>query len=280
MWNHFHLLVETLGANLNRFMHKLETAYVVYFNLRHERVGHLMQGRYGAQLVQGDEYLLKLSRYIHLNPVFVSALRSAALAERLQALQAYRWSSYRQYVGLDPTLSCLQTEPLLHLVGGSADDKPERYRQFVETGLASSDEQFRSLLKSSRWSVGDPDFQEFVLGLYEDQQRDARRLQDAAFRRIQVLKSVEEVLQAVGSALGVGIEELRHQRHRGYARAAAARMLWVYAGLNQSEIGRELAIGTGAAVCQQLRKLEAARARDQDLDRRLHRLEKSLSSCA
>ena len=73
MSNHVHLLVETPMANLGAFMQRLQTAYTVYFNRRHRRAGHLMQGRYGAQLVQGDVYLLNLSRYIHLNPVFVGA---------------------------------------------------------------------------------------------------------------------------------------------------------------------------------------------------------------
>src|SRR5215831_9751891 len=69
MPNHFHLLVETPCGNLSTFMARQLTAYAVYFNRRHQRVGHLTQGRYGAQLVEGNEYLLKLSRYIHLNPV-------------------------------------------------------------------------------------------------------------------------------------------------------------------------------------------------------------------
>lgn len=71
MSNHVHLLVETPLGNLNRFMGSVLTGYTVYFNRRHRRVGHLMQGRYGAQVVEGNDYLLKLSRYIHLNLVHV-----------------------------------------------------------------------------------------------------------------------------------------------------------------------------------------------------------------
>ena len=62
MSNHVHLVVETPRANLSQFMHRLQTSYTVYFNLRHQRAGHLVQGRYGAVVVEGDEYLLKLSR--------------------------------------------------------------------------------------------------------------------------------------------------------------------------------------------------------------------------
>ena len=58
MSNHFHLLVETPQGNLSRFMQSLNTGYTVYFNLRHGRHGHLLDGRYQAQLVARDEYLL------------------------------------------------------------------------------------------------------------------------------------------------------------------------------------------------------------------------------
>jgi REP element-mobilizing transposase RayT len=51
MHNHVHLVLETPRANLSRFMHRLQTAYTVYFNRRHRRCGHLMQGRFGASLV-------------------------------------------------------------------------------------------------------------------------------------------------------------------------------------------------------------------------------------
>ncbi len=62
MRNHAHILCETPQANLSAFMHKLQTAYTVYYNLRHRRSGHLMQGRFGAELVAGDEYLLRLGK--------------------------------------------------------------------------------------------------------------------------------------------------------------------------------------------------------------------------
>ena len=48
MGNHYHLLAETHRANLSRWMHWLTTAYTVYFNRRHGRVGHLFQSRYKA----------------------------------------------------------------------------------------------------------------------------------------------------------------------------------------------------------------------------------------
>lgn len=89
MENHYHLLIETPEANLSAFMHQVQTSYTMYFNWRHESVGHLFQGRYKALLVEKDGYLLELMRYIHLNPV------RGGLAPRAEAWQ---WSSYPEYL--------------------------------------------------------------------------------------------------------------------------------------------------------------------------------------
>jgi REP element-mobilizing transposase RayT len=110
--NHIHLLIETPQANLSAFMHKLQTAYTVYYNLRHRRAGHLMQGRFGAEPVQGDTHLLKLTRYIHLNPVFVGRMRKEPLEVRRDYLRQYPWSSYRGYAGLAQPYDFVDESPI------------------------------------------------------------------------------------------------------------------------------------------------------------------------
>ena len=89
MSTHFHLVVETPRGNLGRFMQGVLTGYGVYYNRRHRSHGHVTQGRYGARLVEGDAYLLKLSRYVHLNPVKIARVRSKPMPERLQMLREY-----------------------------------------------------------------------------------------------------------------------------------------------------------------------------------------------
>lgn len=69
MSNHYHLLVETVEANLSQGMRQLNGLYSQHFDRRHKLVGHVFQGRYKAILVQKESYLLKLARYIVLNPV-------------------------------------------------------------------------------------------------------------------------------------------------------------------------------------------------------------------
>ena len=69
MDNHYHLLVETLDANLSFGMRQLNGMYTQYFNRRHSKVGHVFQGRYKSIVVEKDAHLLELCRYIVVNPV-------------------------------------------------------------------------------------------------------------------------------------------------------------------------------------------------------------------
>jgi len=69
MPNHYHLLIEAHEANLSKSIQWLNVSYATYFNNKYQRSGHLFQGRFKSLLVDADEYLKELSRYIHLNPV-------------------------------------------------------------------------------------------------------------------------------------------------------------------------------------------------------------------
>ena len=86
MGNHYHLLIETPQANLVAGMRRLNGVYTQAFNRRHNRVGHVFQGRYKSIVVDKDSYALELCRYITLNPVRARMVRRAA---------NWPWSSYR-----------------------------------------------------------------------------------------------------------------------------------------------------------------------------------------
>ena len=88
MSNHYHLLVKTLRPNLTKAMQWFGTTYTRRFNNRNFKSGHLFQGRYQSIIVQNDGYLMRLSCYIHRNPV------RAGIVERLID---YPWSSYPVY---------------------------------------------------------------------------------------------------------------------------------------------------------------------------------------
>lgn len=91
MWNHFHLLLVPRELPIARAMQQLNSTYCQWFNRRHGRVGHVLQGRYTARIVDKDSYLRNVLRYIARNPV------EAALAANPAD---WRWSSYRALAGL------------------------------------------------------------------------------------------------------------------------------------------------------------------------------------
>ncbi len=93
MPNHFHILIKQVEDHgISEFMRKFTHSYMKYWNIRHNNQGPLLQGMFKAVLVESDEQLLHLSRYIHLNPL-VSLL--------VKDLKDCQWSSYPTYLGLN-----------------------------------------------------------------------------------------------------------------------------------------------------------------------------------
>lgn len=125
MDNHYHLLIETSTPTLSKGMKYLNGTYTQYFNRQHQRVGHVLQGRFKAILVQKDAYLLELARYIALNPVRAQMVRSAG---------EWRWSSYRATAGYEKRDACLTTEWILAGFANTKNVAQQRYRDFVQAG--------------------------------------------------------------------------------------------------------------------------------------------------
>lgn len=92
MPNHFHLLLKQVIDNgIHEFMSKVSNSYTKYFNTKRNRVGPLLQGQFKAVLIETDEQLTHVSRYIHLNPY---------VAELTKELENFEYSSYPEFVGL------------------------------------------------------------------------------------------------------------------------------------------------------------------------------------
>jgi REP element-mobilizing transposase RayT len=126
MSNHYHLLFETPQPNLSRGMHQLNGVYSQCFNRRHERVGHVFQGRFTAILVERETYLLELARYLPLNPVRAGFVTSA---------DHWRWSSYRATAGLEPAPPWLNTTTVLERFGSEPNRASLHFQEFVRDGV-------------------------------------------------------------------------------------------------------------------------------------------------
>lgn len=118
MPNHFHLLLRQIIDNgISIFMRRSLDSYTRYYNVKNDRVGTLSQGRFRAVLVESDEQLIHLSRYLHLNPYISGICKDNSL---------YSWSSYHYYLKDKKDRLC-HSDFILKMMGSS-----QNYREFVE----------------------------------------------------------------------------------------------------------------------------------------------------
>lgn len=131
MLNHFHFLLrQDADISISYFMLKLGTSYAKYFNIKYGEVGSLFQDRFKAKLVEKDEYLLQLSRYIHRNP------REILLRIPGVELAAYKWSSYPAYINEDKN-DLVDSSFILNYF--SKSDPHGDYKKFVEYDIKNKD---------------------------------------------------------------------------------------------------------------------------------------------
>ncbi len=276
MRTHFHALLETPQANLGRFMHSLNTAYTAFYNTRHRRHGHLFQGRYGAKPVEGDSYLLSLSRYIHLNPVHIRKIKGLPLDEQLRHLHLYHWSSYRAYIGRTKVPDWLEPGPVLAQYGRSKKEQHKQYRAFVENSLGAQDDELLSLLKGRGLAIGDESFVDDIRSRTIELIGRYKRQEDVSLRHIRAHVAPERVLAVAGEVMGVEPNGFKVRRRNSALRAIAARMLCKYAGLTQRDAAEVLGMNSGAAVSSQLQKLSLLMEGDRKLSRQVIEIESRL----
>jgi len=125
MTNHYHFLIETPDADLSHGMHLLNGVYTQWFNHRHDRVGHLFQGRFKAILVEKDTHLLELVRYVVLNPIRAKTVRS---------VRDWPWSSYRATAGQAEAPGFLTIGWILSQIDLDPERAVRAYRRFVQQG--------------------------------------------------------------------------------------------------------------------------------------------------
>jgi len=255
MTNHAHFVLETPCGNLSRFMQRFQTAYTVYYNKRHRRSGHLMQGRFSASIVEEDRYILKLSRYVHLNPVFIQANKSKSTAERIAILRTYRWSSYLGYIGKSKREEFVDYGPVLAMMEGPKRTVESQYRRFVEAGILDIDSAVIYAKQRSPLCIGSDDSVERIELLYHNLADSRSRNEEISFSHPTFKISQETVLSVVCCTFGVERSVLFQRTHNNVLRSMAAKCLCKWSGCTQLEAGKFLNIGNCSSVSHRLKKL-------------------------
>ena len=172
MPNHFHLFFHTTDANLSRFMQRLCTTFVIRYNIKHQRVGHLFQGRFKSQVVDSVAYACVLSRYIHLNPVNTSRYADSSIEDKAALLKNWRWSSLYYYCNPSAAaaIPCLDTREILSHFGTQSDQQISQYARYIEQGLACSADDVRNAVFDAlveQSIIGSDDFVNTITALID-----------------------------------------------------------------------------------------------------------------
>jgi len=207
MTNHFHLLLETPDANLSSAMRQFNSVSTQAFNRRHDRVGHVLQGRFKSIVVDREAYLLELCRYIVLNPVRAGMVKEPG---------SYPWSSYRATAGLDQKPDFLATDWILDQFGESRPQALKAYQRFVRAGL-ELESPWKNL--KGQCLLGDNAFPGPLSSLLKDQGvlKEIPRVQRFADR-----PALEEILTGTGSRAERDAAIFRACHAFGYTQAEVA----------------------------------------------------------
>jgi REP element-mobilizing transposase RayT len=245
MDNHFHLIIETPEANLGKLMQRFNTAYTVYYNRRHNRNGHLYQGRYKAILIDADEYLLELSRYVHLNPVRIRKYSRSPIDAKKTILKSYRWSSYSGYIRQRQRQSFMTYDMILAMMGGRDTPTSRRqYKRFVLSGITD----------------------DLIYATYID--RKAPSSPSGMPLPSRRTLTIDEIAGHVAAVCDVDKDDLYRKRSTSaIARSIFMELCCEYlnAGMSMTEIGRELGKVSVAALSHNKRRLHTRMEKDRTI---------------
>ena len=249
MGNHFHLVVETPGANLVAGMKWFLGTYTSRFNRRHRVFGHLFSGRYKALIVDGsgNGYLHTVCDYVHLNPV-----RAKLIAPELP-LRSYRWSSYPEYLK-PPTRrpAWLRVDRVfgeMHIPKDSVAGREQFERRMEERRQRDEPGEWKALRRG--WCYGDEQFRTELLAQMSEKIRwhhgGSERLESAEFKAHRLL--AEELARR-----GWNAAHLEHRRKGDAEKIKIARRLRSETTMTWDWIAEQLVMGTAGHVANRLRK--------------------------
>lgn len=252
MPNHFHLLLKTKNRSLSSSMKKLLTGYVVNFNRRHNRYGHLFQNRYKSIVCQEDTYLMELVRYIHLN------LLRAGIVKDITGLNRSPWSGHSVLLG-NKKREWQNIEYVLSYFG-SKKVCIKNYYKYVKDGIAAGNRPelaggglIRSMggwseVLANRTRKDIHAFDSRVLGDSEFVQEIRTGLDDLIKRNLRISGQkidLEELCNGVCKREGISLGELISGSRRQVAIKSRRIVSWIAVhelGYSGAEVARNLGV--------------------------------------
>lgn len=263
MTNHYHLILETPEANLSRAVQWLNVSYASYFNRRHQYAGHLFQGRFKAILLEADEYLASLSRYIHLNP-----LRARITLHPWE----YAWSSCQFYAMLPKPPQWLTVEKVLSGFGRSKKTSRKRYTEY----LSESDpvNPCKGIVGSSL--MGSDGFVEWVKAAFLSSARGMVEISE--LKQLMPRPSVELIVECVSQCFHAPAETIFQRGAKcNLARDVAIYLSRELSGQTCQALGQIFGRVSGAAITMRHKHIKQALTSSRRLKRDLQKLRKQIA---
>lgn len=262
MDNHYHLLIETPKANISQIMQNINTTYTVYINRRYRRSGHLLQGRFKGIIVDKDEYLVTLSRYIHLNPV------RAGMVEKPEE---YGWTSYNAYVDESRKRSSLvDTTDTLSYFSPRSGRAIKRYRVFVEADLVGGENPFKDV--EAGIILGGEGFRIKILELLDQKMGDDELPQ---LKRLRENVAIDRIISACCSFYGKTHEELVRRGKGKRERQIAIYLSKVLSCKKNREVGEYFGL-KGSAISEIIKRVEVQARQEKNYRDEIDKIKRSI----
>ena len=156
MSTHYHIVINTPEGNLSRFMRHVNGVYTQRYNIKYKRDGALFRGRYKAMLIQKEEYLTQVVKYVHQNPL---------KAKIVINLKSYKWSSHPLYLKGKTINEFIDINNMLAYFSNRKEDAIKEYKEFMDTD--TDEKVLRFYSKKNQGSIlGDNRFVEMIKKKY------------------------------------------------------------------------------------------------------------------
>ncbi len=265
MPNHYHLLVQTPDANLSRGMRHINGVYTQRFNKAHAFDGQLFRGRYKAIVVEEENYLLQLVRYIHRNPV-----RAKIVAKP----EDYQWSSHKGYLSGTKKWDWLHKSVILSMLATDPGSQARTYRAFMGE---AEDQALLQTLDLKKWPaiLGDKKFiEQLKEKFFEEKQHadipDSKRL----------APEIAQIKQVVCKAYNIDEDKLYYSKRAFFNEPRAMGMFLTrqICGESLKTIGEHFKIDSYSTVSTVIYRFKQRLSHDPDLSKKMALIRQSIMS--
>jgi len=261
--NHYHILLKTPLGNLSRFMRHVDGVYTQRFNKNHNAEGSLFKGRYKSILVEADNYLLQIVKYIH---------RNSLKARIVDNIDNYKWCSHKAYLSNNKNWSWVKKEFVLSMLTNIKKNQRNEYLEFVNE--KETEEVFKILERSKLPSIlGSDNFIKLIKEKYSEEKGDLE-VPDSFY----LLPDIELIKSIICKYYGVNEDNL-NRSIRGIVNEPRNVAVYLSRILRKDtlvKIGKEFSLNRYSSVSSIISRLDKMKESDSKFSKRVEEIKKSI----